>query len=132
MPCGADRFTGPDDTVQLEPCDAFGADLDHRREVIEGGTDQLSNPCDGLWVGQDERRMRTQMLGLAQRHARHHAKCSCFLRGCDNMLIPEADDDRRPIEVGPSRELQVSGQPTADARGETSSTSLDVSTTSAR
>ena len=47
------------------------------------------------------------MLGLAQRHTRHDAKRQRLFGRRDDMLAPSSDDDRRAIEVRPSRKLQV-------------------------
>jgi hypothetical protein len=63
------------------------------------------------------------MLGLAQRHPRHHAKRQRLLRGGDDVSIffPRANDDRAPIQVLPLGELEVSDQTTADAHSSSAS-----------
>ena len=129
----ADRLAHASDAAEIEPRHAFGSDLDHRREVVKGGADQLTDSLDCLWIRQDESRLWAKVLGLAQRHARRHAEGHRLLGGGDDVLVPETDDDRRPVEVGSSRQLQVPCQPTADARGETSSSDgMEISVTVAR
>ncbi|OLB81271.1 MAG: hypothetical protein AUI15_40100 [Actinobacteria bacterium 13_2_20CM_2_66_6] len=70
MPRGADRFARFHDTAQVEPGDALIPHLDYRREVVERGRDQLADANHRFFVGQDEGRLRTQVLRLAKSHAR--------------------------------------------------------------
>ena len=71
---GADRLTGRCDAAHVEPRDSLVADLDHRRQVIEGGGDELTDARGRFFVGKDEDSMRAQVLGLAQSHSRHDAE----------------------------------------------------------
>jgi len=47
----ADRLAGADHTVEVEPRDAFVSHLDHRREVVERGREELADADDRLFVG---------------------------------------------------------------------------------
>src|ERR1700694_6052127 len=120
MAGGADRLACGRHAADVQPRDAFLADLDHRREVIERGRDQLANAGGGFFVWQDEWRPGAEVLVLSQRHARHHAERQRLLRRRDHMLGPAPDDDWSPVEVRPPRRLQATGQTPADMPAPTS------------
>ena len=132
MPGGANRLTLAHHTADVQPCHSFSADLDHRRQVIECRREELANPLDGFWIRQDKSGLRTQVLCLAQGHAGHDAKGQRLLRRSDDVLVPESDDDRRSIKVRPPRQLDVTYEAAADARGDTSFVANGISVTMAR
>src|SRR5882672_12041607 len=122
MPRGADRLPWIHHTAQVEPRDALIAHLDCRREVVERGRDQLADANHRLFVRQDECRLRTQVLRLAESRARHNTEGLRFFRHRDDVFVPPPDDDRGPVHVRPPRELQMSRQTTADAHASISAT----------
>ena len=133
MASGADRFACPHHSAHVEPCDAVGSNLDHRGKVVERRRDQLTDPLDRFGVGQNESRMRAQVLRMTERHGRHDAAGHRLIGGGDHVLVPEADDHRGPVEIGSPHQLEVIRQTAADARGITSSSvSIGASTISAR
>ena len=82
---------------------------------------QLTDPRGRFLVREDESRLGAEMLGVAHRHPRGDAERQRLLGGRHHVLVPATDDDRRPIQVRPPGELEVTSQTTADLRGCSSS-----------